>query len=403
MHQSRTLYVGMDVHKESIAVAYVAKDHDAEVLSLGTFGPRQCDLDTLMRKRQSKATHLVFVSEAGPCGAWLSRYRAKKDSVCWVVAPSFMPKKAGARVKTDRRDARPLARRMRSGDRTPVYVPAVDDAAIRDLSRAREETLRDLQAAKLRRKAFVLRHDIRSTGRANWSPAHLRWLSEVVCPTPAQQIVLQADVQTVTEQSERLGRLALARHAQVKTWRFAPVVEALQALRGVQCTVAVTTGAALGDLTRFENPRQLMHSLGLTPAEYASGGRRQQGGMTKTGHTHARRALVAGAWAYRSPAQGSRHLHLRLEKRPTVIQAISWKAQVRLCKRYRQLMATGKHATQVVGALARALRAFMWAIAKQGAGAPHAERWQQVDAQSFKVSNRYRKRRSPGVVSPSAA
>src|SRR5712692_9938822 len=284
MHQSSTLYVGMDVHKESITVAYVAKEHDAEVISLGTFGTRQCDIDTLIRKLQSKAKHLIFVYEAGPCGYWLYRYLAKKDYVCWVVAPSLIPKKAGDRVKTDRRDAIQLARLMRSGDLTPVYVPAVDDEAIRDLGRAREDTLRDLKAAKLRLKAFLLRHDIRYTGRANWSPAHLRWLSEVLCPTPAQQIVFQEYVQTVTDQTERLGRLELELHEQVKTWRLAPVVEALQALRGVQCTVAVTTVAALGDRTRFEHPRQLMHSLGLTPSEYASGARRQQGSMTKAGN-----------------------------------------------------------------------------------------------------------------------
>jgi transposase len=244
----------MDVHQESIAVAYVATDHDAEVISLGTFGTRQCDIDTLMRKLQSQAKHLVFVSEAGPCGYWLSHYLTKKDYVCWVVAPSFIPKKAGDRVTTDRRDAMPLARLMRSGDLTPVSVPALDDEAIRDLSRARQDTLRDLKAAKLRLQAFLLRHDIRSTGRATWSPAHLRWRSEVVCPTPAQQIVFQAYVQTVTAQTERLGRLELALHEQVTTWRFAPVVAALQALRGVQCTVAVTTVAELGALTHFETP-----------------------------------------------------------------------------------------------------------------------------------------------------
>jgi len=205
----------------------------------------------------------------------------------------------------------------------------------------------------LRLKAFLLRHDIRYTRRANWSPAHLRWLSEVVCPTPAQQIVYQEYVQTVTEQTERLGRLDLELHEQLHTWRLAPVVAALQALRGVQFTVAVTTVAELGDLTRFDNPRQLMHYLGLTPSEYSSGSRRQQGGITKTGNTHARRALVEGAWAYRYPAKVSRHLQLRLEKLPAAIQAISWKAQGRLCTRYRQLMAKGKNANQVVVAIAR--------------------------------------------------
>jgi transposase len=365
MAQSSTLYVGMDVHKESIAVAYVAQDYGAEVISLGTIGTRQCDIDKLIRQLQSKSKQLVFVYEAGPCGYWLYRYLTKKGHGCWVVAPSLIPKKSGDRVKTDRRDAIQLARLMRSGDLTPVYGPAVHDEAIRDLSRAREDTLHDLKTAKFRLKAFLLRHDIRYTGRATWGPAHLRWLSEVVCPTPAQQIVFQEYVRAVTEHTDRLQRLDQELHEQVTAWRLCPVVDALQALRGVQFTVAVTTVAELGDLTRFDNPRQLMNYLGLTPSEYSSGERRRQGGITKTGNTHARRALVEGAWAYRYPAKVSRPLQLRLDKLPKPIQDVSWKAQVRLCKRYRQLCARGKNPNQVVVAIARELSAFMWAIAKQ--------------------------------------
>jgi transposase len=365
MPQSSTLYVGLDVHKDSIAVAYVAEDHGAEVIYRGTIGTRHADLDQLVRSLQSKATHLVFVYEAGPCGYWLYRYLAKKGQVCWVVAPSLIPKKAGDRVKTDRRDAVQLARLMRSGDLTPVYVPKREDEAIRDLTRARADALRDLKAAKFRLKAFWLRHDIRYTGRATWGPAHLRWLSEVVCPTPAQQIVFQEYVRAVNEHTERLQRLEQELQEQVKAWRLHPVVEALQALRGVQFTVAVTTVAELGDLTRFDNPRQLMKFLGLIPSEYSSGERRRQGSITKAGNTHARHALVEGAWAYRYPAKVSRHLQLRLETQPKAIQDISWKAQVRLCTRYRRLMARGKHANQVVVAIARELVGFMWAIAKQ--------------------------------------
>jgi transposase len=372
MHQSRTLYVGMDGHKESIAVASVAQDHDAEVISLGTVGTRQGDLDTLIRKLQSKATPLVFVYAAGPCGYWLYRELTKKDYVCWGGAPSCLPKKAGERVNTDRRDAMHLARLMRSGALAPVYVPAVDDEAIRDLRRAREETLRDLKTAKLRLKAFFLRHDIRYTGRATWSPAHLRWRSEVVCPTPAQQLVFQEYVHTVTAQTERLGRRELELHEQGNTWRCAPVVAARQALRGGQGPVAVTTVAELGALTRFETPRQLMHYPGRTPSDYSSGARRQQGSITTTGNTPARRALVDGAWTYRAPAKVSRPLPLRLAKLPTTIPASSWKAQVRLGTRYRQLMAKGKNANQVVVAIAREFRAFMGARAKQVAGAPNA-------------------------------
>lgn len=364
MAQASTLFVGLDVHKETIAVAYVAEDREAEVIFLGTIGTRQGDLDKLIRKLQAKGKTLHFVYEAGPCGYWLYRYLTKKNLTCWVVAPSQIPKKAGDRVKTDRRDAVQLARLLRSGDLTPVYVPAGEDEAVRDLVRAREDTLKDGKAAKARLKAFLLRQDMRYEGRANWGPAHLRWLATVVCPTPAQQLVFQEYVRAVSEHQERLQRLEEELQTQVKTWRWVPVVEAIQALRGVQFTVAVTLIAALGDLRRFDNPRQLMSYLGLIPSEHTSGERRRQGAITKTGNSHARRALIEGAWAYRYPAKVSRHLQLRLEKLPKVIQDSSWKAQVRLCKRYRRLLARGKHANHVVVAIAREMAAFVWAIAR---------------------------------------
>jgi transposase len=365
MNQSSTLYVGMDVHNDSIAVAYVAEDHPPDVIFLGTSGTRQGDIDQLIRKLQSKSQHLVFVYEAGPCGDWLYRYLTKKGHNCWVVAPSLIPNKAGDRVKTDRRDAVQLARLRRSGDLTPVSVPQVEAEAIRALSRAREDAIQDLQAATFRLNAFLLRHDIRDTGRAAWGPAHRRWLSEVGCATPAQPIVFQEYVRAVNEHTERLQRLDHELHEPVQTWRLQPVIAALQALRGVQCTVAVTIVAELGDLTRVDTPRQLMSCLGLTPSEYSSGERRRQGSITKTGNTHARRALIEGAWAYRYPAKVSRHLQLRLEKLPKPLQDISWQAQVRLCQRYRRLIARGKHANQVVVAMAWALIAFMWAIAQE--------------------------------------
>jgi transposase len=192
----------------------------------------------------------------------------------------------------------------------------------------------------------------------------------VVCPTPAQHIVFQEYVRAVTEHTERLGRLEQELQEQVKAWRLHPVVDALQALRGVQFTVAVTTVAELGDLTRFDNPRELMKFLGLVPSEYSSGERRRQGSLTKAGHTHTRRALVEGAWAYRYPAKVSRHLQLRLEKQSKAIQDISWKAQVRLCKRYRRLVARGKNVNQVVVAMARERVGCMWAMAQQAPVTP---------------------------------
>ena len=191
MDHTSTWFVGLDVHKETIAVAYIDCQPGAEAVSFGTIGTRHSDLDKRIRKVQSKGKHLVFVYEAGPCGYWLVRYLRRKNLTCFVVAPSLIPKRPGDRVKTDRRDAITLARWMRSGDLTAVYVPEVEDEAIRDLARAREDTLQDLKAAQCRLKAFLLCQDIGYTGRANGGPAHLRWLAEVVCPTPAQQIVFQ--------------------------------------------------------------------------------------------------------------------------------------------------------------------------------------------------------------------
>jgi transposase len=267
MHQSRTLDLGWEVPKESIAVAYVAQEHHADVISLGTIGTRQGAIAHLLRKMPSKSQPLIFGYEAGPWGYWLSRSLTQKGQVCWGVAPSLLPTKPGERVKTHRRDAIKLARLMCSGALPLVYVPTVDEEAMRALCRAREEAIRALQPAQCRLTALLLRHESRYTGRAPWGPAPLRWLREVVGPTPAPQIVFQAYSRAVTEHPARLARLEQALTAQGQTWRLAPVVAALQALRGVHCTGAVTTGAERGDLPRFANPRQLMNSLGFTPSE----------------------------------------------------------------------------------------------------------------------------------------
>jgi len=363
---SKILYVGLDVHKDSIAVAYAPDDRGAEVVSLGAIGTRQSDIDKLIRKLQSKgATTLVFVYEAGPCGYWLYRYLTGKGFACHVVAPSLIPRKAGDRVKTDRRDAMTLARLMRSGDLSSIYVPGVEDEALRDLSRGRDDAMQDLKRSKRRLKSFLLRQDIRYEGRATWNPAHLRWLSEVVCPTPPQQIVFQEYLRAVSEQHERRQRMEHELHEAVQGWRLYPMVQAIQALRGVELTSAVIVMTELGDLTRFDTLHQLMSYLGLTPSEYSSGARRRQGGITKAGNGRARRALIEAAWAYRYNAKVSEQIRKRLDTLPKPIQDIGWKAELRLCTRFRRLTSRGKHPNVAVTAIARELLAFMWAIAKE--------------------------------------
>ena len=364
MSEPTPLYVGLDVHKESIAVAYADGAGTAPPVFLGQIGPRQSDLQSLLRRLQSKTPSLVFAYEAGPCGYHLHRDLTDKGFTCHVVAPSLIARKPGDKVKTDRRDALTLARLLRSGDLTSVYVPTVDDEAIRDLCRARDAARGTMRDAKLRLKAFLLRLGLPYTGRAAWGDAHRRSLAKVVCPTPAQQIVFQELIRSVDEQVDRLQRLEAELQALMPQWRLYPVVQALQALRGVQWLVALTVVAELGDLTRFDSPRQLSAFVGLVPSEETTGPRRRLGSITKTGNARARRALVEGAWAYRCPAKVSAHIQRRIESLPKPLQDIGWKAQVRLCKRFRRLAARGKHHNVIVTATARELLSFMWAIAK---------------------------------------
>ncbi len=365
MPQPTTLFVGLDVHKDSIAVAHAEAERVDPPHFVGSIGTRQADIDKLIRRLHAKAPRLVFAYEAGPCGYVLHRYLTGKGLDCRVVAPSLTPKKPGDRVKTDRRDAVEIARLLRSGDLTPVYVPRLEDEAIRDLCRARDAARVTLKAAKLRLKSFLLRLGLHYTGRATWTAAHRRYLARVVCPTAAQQIVFQESLRAVDEQVERLGRIEQELRAAAPQWRLSSVVEALQALRGVQWVVALTVVAELGDLTRFANPRQLAAFVGLIPSEHSSGDTRRQGGITKAGNGRARRALIEAAWAYRYAAKVSPSIQQRLESLPQRIQDIAWKAQLRLCKRFRRLTARGKHANVACTAIARELVAFMWAIAKE--------------------------------------
>ncbi len=282
-----------------------------------------------------------------------------------MVAPSLIPKKPGEKIKTDKRDALKLAKLLKSEDLTPIYVPEPEDEAVRDLSRAREVAMKDLKDAKYQLKALLLRNNINYKGTANWSQKHLRWLTELVLPHPAQHIVLQEFLQTITERISRLERLDNELTHHVHQWRYYPVVKAIQAMRGVRLLVATGVVAELGDLTRFDHPRKLMSYLGLVPSEHSSGGKRHIGAITKCGNGRARRLLVEGAHTYRYAANISTDMQKRQEGLPKHIIDIAWKAQIRLCKRYKKMIAKGKHYNLVVTAIAREMIAYIWAIARE--------------------------------------
>ena len=357
--------VGLDVHKNSIQIVTADTEGAMEVRHFGRIGGTMEALDRAVRKLVSRGSTLRFVYEAGPCGYEIYRHLTARGFSCKVVAPSKTPKKRGDRVKNDRRDAETLARLERAGELTAIYVLREEDEAMRDLTRAREDAVKALKTARHQLNAFLLRYGQRYPGKASWTPSHLRWLSDVTLPHPSQQIVLQEYIHTVVACAERTARLTDQIMKLLPDWRMFPVVKALQALRGVAPIVATTTVAEIGDLSRFANPRQLMAYLGLVPSEDSSGESTHRGSITKTGNGHVRRVLVEAAHAYGFPARVSRHLLKRHEGVPQPVLDIAWKAQVRLCGKFRRLMARGKLKNKVVTAIARELSGFMWAIARE--------------------------------------
>lgn len=358
-------FIGMDVHKKTITLAIADEGRGDQPRLYGTITNDLDALNKFCRKMVSTSTQIHFVYEAGPCGYGIYRHLNEKGFTCMVAAPSMIPKKSGDRIKNDNRDAVMLARLHRAGELTAVFVPDVEDEAMRDLSRARGDAVIVAKKAKQRLKAFLLRNGVVFAGKSQWSKAYFSWLADIAMPHPAQQIALQEYIDAVHESLRRVDRLTDQLRQMVVGWRLAPMVKALQAARGVSLVVAVTVLAELGDLGRFKKPSQLMAYLGLIPSEHSSGPNIRRGGITKTGNGHVRKVLVEAAWAYRMQARVSRVLLKRQQGVPQKVCRIAWKAQLRLCARYRRLTAIGKPKQKVVTAIARELSAFLWAIAKQ--------------------------------------
>ena len=358
------LHLGLDVHKDSITIAVAQDGLQSEIRLFGTITHDLHALEkALSRIRKAHAGAALRVAyEAGPCGFGIARRLQQLAVPCIVAAPSLIPKQPGAPFKTDKRDARGLARLLRAGELTAVYIPEPTDEAIRDLCRARTDAVDDLRRCRLRLKSFLLRHSYRYQGKANWSAPHMRYLRELVLPHPAMKTILEEYLQGIDAAHQRVQRTQASMLALLESWRLKPAVQALMALRGFQQVAAMITVSELGNIHRFAHPRQLMTYLGLVSVEDSSGPRQRLGRISRCGNSHARWLLTECAEHYLQPPKVSRELACRQEGQPPDVRALSWKAQNRLHRRFSQLLARRVQRNKAKIAVARELCGFVWAL-----------------------------------------
>ena len=362
----KTYYIGLDVHKDSIAIAYTWEGSRREATYHGQCGGSNLSAERALRDLARKLgvgfKDLKVCYEAGPTGFVLARRLRQLGLECVLMSPSKTERKPNEKVKTDKRDAKNIAKLYRNGDITEVRIPPALDEAVRDVCRARTDASNDLSRAKQRLNSFLLRNGIRYSGKARWTPAHMRYLRELALPCPVQKIVLEEYIQAIDSNLERVERLADRMKQLLPDWEWKPVVEALMACRGFQEVAAMTIISELGDLRRFDHPRKLMAFLGLVPDEHTTGTKRRQGAITRCGNSHARWMLVECSQHYRKSPKVGAALSRRQEGQAKEVRELSWRMQNRLHTRYVKLRARGKRDNKVIVAIARELCGFIWEL-----------------------------------------
>jgi transposase len=365
MTRTSISFVGLDVHKASIDVSVADSGRNGEVRHFGAIAGDLRSLDKALASLRKEGRQLRMVYEAGPCGFEIYRHLTDRGLSCVVVSPSLIPKRSGDRIKTDRRDSISLARLHRAGELRPIYVPDDVDEAYRDLVRAREDAVQSRRRAKQHVGGLLLRKGVVYWGKSAWTKAHRRWLAKVTLQELSRQIALREYIEAVDDAEQRVTRLTEAMREQVHGWRMEPTVEALQALRGVSFVAAASLVAELGDMSRFSNPRDLMAYVGMVPSQHSSGPNHRHGAITKCGNSHVRKILAEAAWAYCRREKINPDMQRRQESLPKPVREIAWKAQRRLCGRYRKLYGRGKEKQKIIIAIGRELLGFVWAIARE--------------------------------------
>ena len=359
-------FVAFDTSKLRNAVAIADGGRAGEVRFVGEIENTGPATAKLVRKLSAKYERLTFCYEAGPTGYGLYRQIKNLGHECLVVAPSLIPKKPGDRVKTNRRDAVSLAKLLRADELTAVWVPDRGHEAMRDLTRARETAMMDLRSKRQQVSAFMLRQGRPyPEGKRTWTKTHMNWLASQKLEHPEQRIVFEEMMLAVRQAQERMDRLEQAIRTAVPDWSLAEVVTALMAMRGLDMISATTFLAEIGDLSRFQSPRELMAYLGLVPSEDSTGDTIKRGPITKAGNRRARRMLVECAWSYQHPPRVGQEKQEKVAAAPRAAREIAWKAQCRLHGRYRALVRRGKRKTVAITAVAREFAGFIWAISRE--------------------------------------
>ena len=358
-----TYHIGIDLHAKTAAIAWASSCGKLEYHGScsATIKTTERTLRRLAKGLGVALKDLRICYEAGPTGFVLARRLSGLGVQVTVVAPSLIPRRPGERIKTDKRDALQLARLHRAGELKPIHIPDAQDEMVRDLCRARTDAVEDMRRIKQQLSAFLLRNGHRYTGRSNWTSAHLRYLRHLELPAD-QRFVLEEYLLALDTAHQRIARIEEHMQQRLETWQRKQAVEWLMGFKGFQLVAAMTLTAELGDLRRFEHPRQLMAFLGLVPGEHSSGSKRRLGAITKCGNSHARWMLVESAKAYRTTPNVSAQLTTRQDGLPREVKVISWKAQNRLCVRYRRLKARGLHENKAAIAVARELSGFLWEL-----------------------------------------
>jgi len=356
-------FVGLDTSKLRNSVAIAEGGRDGEVRFFGEIENTPAAIGKLVKKLATKYGRVIFCYEAGPTGYGVYRQITALGHECVVAAPSLIPKKPGDRVKTNRRDAISLAKLLRSGELTAVWVPDRGHEAMRELTRARETAMMDLRRKRQQISAFLLRHGMHyAAEKKTWTKAHMDWLGRQKLDLAEERIAFEEMMQAAREARDRLHRLEDAIRAAVPQWSLAEAITALMAMRGLDLVAAATFLAEIGDLSRFQSPRELMAYLGLVPSEQSTGDTVKRGPITKTGNGRARRMLVECSWSYRHPPRVGLNKQEKVAAAPQAVREIAWKAQSRLHNRYRSLLRKGKLKTVANTAIARELAGFLWAV-----------------------------------------